>query len=109
MFKNIRKAKGQSTLEYAILIIIIIAALLTLQTYIKRGVQGRLASSTDSIGDQFSQAKPANYYKVVTTNSLTLESLNAGVSETKLLNDVITNTYQHINLNADDEYWGIQH
>jgi len=49
MFKyfNKRKKKGQSTLEYAILIIIILGALLSIQNYIKRGIQGRLQQATD--------------------------------------------------------------
>ena len=33
--------QGQSVLEYAILMVIVIAALLSLQVYIKRGIQGR--------------------------------------------------------------------
>ena len=53
-FLNKRRKKGQSTLEYAILIIIIIGALLSIQVYIKRGVQGRLKGAADDIGDQFS-------------------------------------------------------
>ncbi len=52
MLMKIRNPKGQSTLEYAILIVIIIGALITLQIYIKRGLQGRLKSATDDIGEQ---------------------------------------------------------
>ena len=46
--------KGQSTMEYAILIIIIIGALLAVQVYIKRGIQGKMKSSADDIGQQYS-------------------------------------------------------
>jgi hypothetical protein len=106
MFKKMRNLKGQSTLEYAILIIIIIAALITLQSYIKRGVQGRLASSTDSIGDQFSTSDKANYYKQVNTGSQTLEFNKKGVASTNLVSDVYTNTYVHINMDGGGEYWG---
>ena len=38
MFKGQR---GQSLLEYSILIIIIIAVFIVMSTYVKRGVQGR--------------------------------------------------------------------
>ena len=70
MFKylNEKRQKGQSTLEYAILIIIIIGALLSIQVYIKRGVQGRLKSATDDIGDQFSPGN-TNVIKTMTTTS----------------------------------------
>ena len=106
MFKKIRNLKGQSTLEYAILIIIIIAALITLQAYIKRGVQGRLQSSTDTVGDQFSTAANANYYKQTNTASLTMETFRNGPASTNLVADQYTNTYQHINMDGGGEYWG---
>lgn len=52
MFIKIKKA--QSTLEYAILIAVIVAGLVTMQVFMKRSYQGRLRSSTDQIGEQFS-------------------------------------------------------
>jgi uncharacterized protein (UPF0333 family) len=106
MFKKIRNLKGQSTLEYAILIIIIIAALITLQSYIKRGVQGRLASSADSVGDQFSTSANSNYYKQTNPGSQTLETFQKGLSKTNLIADSQTNTFQHINMDGGGEYWG---
>jgi hypothetical protein len=44
---------GQSLLEYSLLIIIIIAAFITMQIYIKRGFQGRWKSAVDELGDQY--------------------------------------------------------
>jgi uncharacterized protein (UPF0333 family) len=52
MFRLNRKA--QSTLEYAILIFVVVAAILTMNIYLKRGLQGRLRASSDDIGEQFS-------------------------------------------------------
>ena len=98
--------RGQSVLEYAILMVIIIAALLTLQTYIKRGIQGRLKSATDDIGSQYTTADGANYYKHVTTNSSTKEASIAGVQTTTMNGPSVTNTYEHINTVSDGEYWG---
>ncbi len=49
----IRKKKGQSTLEYAIIIAVVIAGLIAMQFYIKRGQQGRLRQATDDMGKQF--------------------------------------------------------
>ncbi len=45
--------KGQSTLEYALIITVVIAALLAINVYMKHGVQGRLKESADDIGQQF--------------------------------------------------------
>jgi len=98
--------RGQSVLEYAILMVIIIAALLTLQTYIKRGIQGRLKSATDDIGSQYTTADGANYYKKVSTVSNTTEGTARGVTETNLRAATVTNSYEHITTNADNEYWG---
>ncbi len=81
--------RGQSTLEYAILIIIIIAALLSLQTYVKRGVQGRLKSATDDVGDQFSPG--ADYYKHTESISNTFSNNEGGNTLTgKRPNGVMT-------------------
>ena len=41
------REKGQSTAEYAILIGVVIGVLLVVQTYVKRGMQGRFKDSTD--------------------------------------------------------------
>lgn len=109
MFKNFNKKKGQSTLEYAVLIVIIIAALLAMNQYIKRGLQGRLKSATDDIGDQFS---PGNTNYVKTTNTGAREAqefgINAvGVQSTRLLNQEVTSTAERSNiLNIQSEYYG---
>lgn len=42
MFIQLLKKKAQSTFEYAVLITIIVAAIIAMQTYIKRAVCGRL-------------------------------------------------------------------
>ena len=98
--------RGQSVLEYAILMVIIIAALLTLQTYIKRGIQGRLKSATDDIGSQYTTANGSNYMKRITTNSSTTEATQAGVTSTVMRAPSTTNTYEYTSTNADNEYWG---
>lgn len=88
MFKMFNNKKAQSTLEYAILIIIIIGALLAVQTYIKRGIQGKLKTSTDDIGDQFSPDN-TKVSKVTSTHSNTQEDFGGnngqGVSKTAIV------------------------
>lgn len=53
MFIRLNK-KAQSTLEYGVIIAVIVAALVAMQVYLKRGVQGRLRQASDDIGEQFS-------------------------------------------------------
>lgn len=45
--------KGQTALEYIVLIIIVIGALLSIQHYFKRGLQGRWKAAVDDMGDQY--------------------------------------------------------
>ena len=53
----IRSMRGQSLLEYTVLLVIIIAALISMQVYMKRGVQGRWKDSVDQLGDQYDPGK----------------------------------------------------
>lgn len=108
MFKylNKKRQKGQSTLEYAILIIIIIGALLSIQVYIKRGIQGRLKSATDDIGAQFSPGN-TNVIKTMTTSSQTSETFISGVTRSELLGDEVTTDLMNSNvMNMEQEFWG---
>src|SRR5580658_8721304 len=106
MLQYLNQKRGQSTLEYAVLIVVIIGALLTLQVYIKRGVQGRLKSSADDVGDQYSDGN-TNEIKTVVTSSNTEESFQAGQSTTNLLTPEQTNsTDNSVIINTQQEFWG---
>lgn len=48
--------KAQSLLEYAVLIIVIVVALLSSQVYIKRALQGRWRQAMDNVGEQYDYA-----------------------------------------------------
>jgi uncharacterized protein (UPF0333 family) len=105
-YLNKKRKKGQSTLEYAILVIIIIGALLSIQVYIKRGVQGRLKSAADDIGDQFSNGN-TNIISKTTTRGQTLDSFEAGVTRSQLLkNESTVDTMNSWIINTVQEFWG---
>lgn len=113
MFVYLNQKRAQSTLEYAVLIIIIVAALLSIQMYIKRGVQGRLKTSTDDIGDQFS---PDNTNAIKTTATHRHSTDQAGLAiggtagqgkTTSTIDQESTNTTdKSIILKTNQEYWG---
>jgi len=101
------RKRGQSTLEYAVLIVVIIAALIAMQVYLKRGLQGRLRESSDQIGEQFSPGYTVSN-RVTTSGSSVTETRQAGGSVTT----AITNQWQNITgaenvLSAGNEYWGV--
>lgn len=70
--------KAQSTLEYAIIVAVVVGALLMMQIYVKRGLQGRLRSSTDSIGDQYSAGNVTSKYITEEEQSKTRERFGTG-------------------------------
>ncbi len=52
MLRILRNRKAQTTAEYAILIGLIIAALVAMQTYVKRGLQARMRDATDRVASE---------------------------------------------------------
>ena len=102
--RKINRKKAQSTLEYVILIILVVAALLTMQIYVKRGIQGRLRSSADDIGEQFSTA--GNMTVITNTFARTNEVGMNRTSSSTLLAPAYTNRVESMNVNVDQEYWG---
>ena len=97
--------KGQSTLEYAVLIVVIIAALIAMQVYLKRGIQGRMRESSDQIGDQFSPGYTTSN-RLVTTASTTREMSDAYSSTTQLIDQSQTLTGAETVADSTQEYWG---
>lgn len=95
MFSKPKKA--QSTLEYALLIAVVVGVLITMQAYIKRGMQGKLRDVTDQIGDQYSPgATQGRYY--MNTTSESNEIYTTGYDQ-KLGTSSRGNQYQETNMN----------
>ncbi|MFA5315526.1 MAG: hypothetical protein WC409_06275 [Candidatus Omnitrophota bacterium] len=72
--------RGQSTIEMAILIMIIVFAFIAMQVYLKRGIQGRLRANIDSIGEQYDPEKTTSEFNLfhdsdVTTTSESTEEM----------------------------------
>ena len=51
MLKKMKK--GQTALEYTLLLIIVMGSFVGIQNYLKRGLQGRWRASVDSLGEQY--------------------------------------------------------
>ena len=108
MLTYLNQKRGQSTLEYAVLVVIIIGALLSIQFYLKRGIQGRLKSSADDIGDQYSVGN-TNVLKTVKTHAKTRDTFQHGATNSVLVGKETTNTTeQSVILNTEVEYMGKQ-
>ena len=82
---------GQSTLEYAVLIAVVVSALIAMQIYMKRGVQGKLRDATDQVGEQFRPAGTDTFwdYNTVSNSRRQEKVTNTGESSSTLLSDEI--------------------
>ena len=83
------RRKGQSTLEYALIIAVVIAALLLMQYYVKRGFAGRMKQHSDEIGEQYD---PTTYSGnlVIHQESDTRQTVADRASETVHIQDQIS-------------------
>jgi hypothetical protein len=65
--------KGQTTLEYIVLLIIVMGALLAISNYFKRGLQGRWKAAIDDMGDQYDpRVADSSVRHVLTQNTNTI-------------------------------------
>lgn len=98
--------RGQSTLEYAVLIVVIIAALIAMQVYLKRGIQGRMRESSDQIGEQYSPGYTTSN-RVTSTYTQSKENTGAYSTTTEILNQYQNRSGAENVLGAANEYWGV--
>lgn len=82
MLRKIKK--GQTSVEYVVLLIVVIGSFVAIQNYMKRGLQGRWRDSVDSLGDQ---------YDPRTTNTNVRHTLSSTTNTTIVA------------LNTDGGYW----
>lgn len=71
------KKKSQSTLEYAVLISIAVAAGICMLVYVQRGIQGHLRGSATKLTPEIETVHPADKFKL--RPQATLESKGQGV------------------------------
>ncbi len=69
---------GQTSLEYAMIIIIVVGALLTIQNYMKRGIQGRWKGAVDNLGEQYDPRTADTRIRqtIVSTTNTTIVAMN---------------------------------
>jgi Flp pilus assembly pilin Flp len=88
----IRLKKAQSTLEYAILIGVVIGALLSMQSYLKRSLQGKLKDVGDQIGTQYSPGGTKMVSTSETSDATHTETYASGAGQKLQVNDVVGST-----------------
>ena len=66
--------RGQTAVEYAVLLAVLVAALLAMQIYMKRGVSGRLREAADSIGEQYAPRNTTGNFTLTLSSKTKTES-----------------------------------
>lgn len=98
--------KGQSTLEYALIIAVVVAGLLLMQYYVKRGYAGRLKTASDDMGEQYDPTVYSGYFNTVQSSRVAqtvldrtsrTEHLDAQIS-TKIGNETVNAWTENENL-----------
>lgn len=87
--------KAQSTLEYALLIGVVVGALLAMQTYLKRSIQGRMQIIGDQMGDQYDPDGTYREENMVVNNAQIIETTTDGFTPTTRTE--ITGGFQQMN------------
>ncbi|MDP8259867.1 MAG: hypothetical protein P9L96_02535 [Candidatus Gygaella obscura] len=73
-----RKNKAQTIIEYAVFVAFLVAAVIAIQVYFKRGVQGRIRQTADEIGSQYD---PENTISNWQTTRISTSSSMYGVEQ----------------------------
>ncbi|MBU2473538.1 MAG: hypothetical protein KKG91_02275 [Candidatus Omnitrophica bacterium] len=87
--------KAQSTLEYALLIAVVVGALLAMQNYLKRSIQGRMQIIGDQMGDQYSPNLTYREENMYVSNDNIVETTTGGKNSTTTTD--ITGGHQEMN------------
>lgn len=79
MLVKLIKKRGQTSLEYIVLIVIVLAVFLGVGNYFKRGISGRWKAAIDDMGDQYDpRATNGSIRHTILSNTITqIMTINA--------------------------------
>ena len=63
MLNRARNRSGQSMAEYAIVLTVVVGAIIAMQLYVKRGLQGKVKDATDNVGSGLGLPQNTNQYE----------------------------------------------
>ncbi len=75
----LKTGKGQSLLEYTIVLLVAVSALLIMQFYLKRSYQGRLKAEADAVGNQYAPGFTTSDIRT-TANSVSTSVTEEGIT-----------------------------
>ena len=95
--------KAQTTLEYVVLFGVIVAALVAMQVYLKRGMQGRIRGYAEQLtqGSAYSPGATTSFIKV-TTNTSENSASHDKESNSEVTINQLTNREENLSSFADE-------
>jgi Flp pilus assembly pilin Flp len=106
MLRILRSKRAQTTAEYAILIGLVVAALVAMQTYVKRGLQGRMKDATDQFGVQNPTLNTTPQYEPYYMQQSTTQNTNASDTENIALGGAVTRTNSDTSTRTGTQTYG---
>lgn len=82
MLKKMRRYRGQTTTEYAVLLAIVASALIAMQVYFKRGIQGRIRDLADQISTEHYESGRTTSNYTINQTGRTHQTYERGVFRT---------------------------
>jgi len=79
MLRLTRARRGQTIIEYAVLIAVVVAALIAMRVYFKRALEGKVKDTADKVGGQFNPMDHTYSYTTSTGSNVT-ETTTAGMN-----------------------------
>jgi Flp pilus assembly pilin Flp len=94
MWRLFRNRKAQSTAEYAVLIALVVAAVVGMQTYVKRGVQARVKDASDDFTANISSATTWSDWAGMPVKAATLSGTRGQYEHSRLSSKNTQNVLQ---------------
>ena len=96
-----KKNRAQSLSEYAVVLGLVSVALVSMQVYIKRGMQGRLRDMANQISPvQYERANATANYTITRSSNIT-EDQEYGTFTRTINNDTTTRTGSEVTVGTD--------
>ena len=96
--------KGQSTLEYALIIAVVVAGLMLMMHYVKRGYAGRVKAASDDMGEQFDPVAYTGNFQITQTSNVRQSVTNRATNSYHMSDQVNLRTGgESVNAWTEDE------
>lgn len=94
--------KAQTMLEYVVLVVVIMAALFSMQQYVQRGIQGRWRESLDDMGRQYDPRATVTKTQTMNMTAQTTMFVQETDEGLKTFREDVTESSETI-----DDFWSI--